>query len=63
MLTKGYAREDIDLFEVPGAFEIPLHVKHLAESGRYEGIVAAGLVVDGGHLPARIRRARGHRWP
>ncbi|MDR5760800.1 6,7-dimethyl-8-ribityllumazine synthase [Caballeronia sp. LZ035] len=48
MLTKGYAREDIDLYEVAGAFEIPLHAKHLAQSGRYAGIVAAGLVVDGG---------------
>ncbi|KMY86365.1 6,7-dimethyl-8-ribityllumazine synthase [Candidatus Paraburkholderia calva] len=47
MLAKGYAREDIDLFEVPGAFEIPLHAKKLAQSGRYAGIVAAGLVVDG----------------
>jgi 6,7-dimethyl-8-ribityllumazine synthase len=44
----GYAKEDIDLFEVPGAFEIPLHAKRLAQSGRYAGIVAAGLVVDGG---------------
>jgi 6,7-dimethyl-8-ribityllumazine synthase len=48
MLEKGYARDDIDLFEVPGAFEIPLHAKKLAQSGRYAGIVAAGLVVDGG---------------
>jgi 6,7-dimethyl-8-ribityllumazine synthase len=44
----GYAKEDIDLYEVPGAFEIPLHAKRLAQSGRYAGIVAAGLVVDGG---------------
>ncbi|VXB42820.1 6,7-dimethyl-8-ribityllumazine synthase 2 [Burkholderia sp. 8Y] len=44
----GYARDDIDLFEVAGAFEIPLHAKRLAQSGRYAGIVAAGLVVDGG---------------
>ncbi|WP_437882442.1 6,7-dimethyl-8-ribityllumazine synthase [Pseudomonas sp. LRF_L74] len=44
----GYARSDIDLFEVGGAFEIPLHAKRLARSGRYAGIVAAGLVVDGG---------------
>ncbi|KMZ12256.1 6,7-dimethyl-8-ribityllumazine synthase [Candidatus Burkholderia humilis] len=44
----GYAKEDIDLFEVPGAFEIALHAKRLAQSGRYAGIVAAGLVVDGG---------------
>ena len=38
----------VDLFEVPGAFEIPLQVKYLAASGKYAGIVAAGLVVDGG---------------
>jgi 6,7-dimethyl-8-ribityllumazine synthase len=38
----------IDLFEVPGAFEIPLHVKQLARSGRYLAIVACGFVVDGG---------------
>jgi 6,7-dimethyl-8-ribityllumazine synthase len=38
----------IDLYEVPGAFEIPLHAKLLARSGRYIAIVAAGLVVDGG---------------
>lgn len=44
----GYTTDDIDLYEVPGAFEIPLHAKRLAQSGRYAGIVAAGLVVDGG---------------
>ncbi|WP_133646358.1 6,7-dimethyl-8-ribityllumazine synthase [Paraburkholderia flava] len=44
----GYTSDDIDLYEVPGAFEIPLHAKRLAQSGRYAGIVAAGLVVDGG---------------
>jgi 6,7-dimethyl-8-ribityllumazine synthase len=34
--------------EVPGAFELPLHAKLLAKSGKYDAIVAAGLVVDGG---------------
>ncbi|MFT6408884.1 MAG: 6,7-dimethyl-8-ribityllumazine synthase [Arenicella sp.] len=38
----------IDFFELPGAYEIPLHAKTLAETGEYAGIVAAGLVVDGG---------------
>ena len=38
----------VDLFEVPGAFEIPLKAKVLASSGDYAAIVAAGLVVDGG---------------
>lgn len=46
--TRGLARGQVDLFEVPGAFEIPLHVQLLARTGRYTGIVAAGLVVDGG---------------
>ena len=38
----------VALFEVPGAFEIPLKAKLLAASGDYAAVVAAGLVVDGG---------------
>ncbi len=38
----------VDVFEVPGAFEIPLHALRLAQTGRYSAIVACGLVVDGG---------------
>ena len=38
----------LDYFEVPGAFEIPLLAKQLALSGRYDAIVACGLVVNGG---------------
>ena len=48
MAARGYAEEVIDFFEVAGAFEIPLHAKLLAKSGRYAAIVGAGLVVDGG---------------
>lgn len=44
----GFAESSIDFFEVPGAFEIPLHAKLLAKTGKYAGIVASGLVVDGG---------------
>ena len=44
----GMKAKQIDLFEVPGAFEIPLHSKKLAQSGRYQAIVACGLVVNGG---------------
>ena len=44
MLVLGYQESDIDFFEVGGAFEIPL----LAKTGRYAGIGAAALVVDGG---------------
>jgi len=41
-------RSAIDVFEVPGTFEIPLHVQLLAKTRRYNAIVAAGLVVDTG---------------
>jgi len=44
----GRPEDVIDVFEVPGAFEIPLQAKLLARSRRYLAIVAAGLVVDGG---------------
>ncbi|MCB0831680.1 MAG: 6,7-dimethyl-8-ribityllumazine synthase [Solirubrobacterales bacterium] len=44
----GHPESSIEIVNVTGAFEIPLHAKRLAESGRYDAIVAAGLVVDGG---------------
>jgi 6,7-dimethyl-8-ribityllumazine synthase len=48
MARNGVARRAITVFEVPGAFEIPLMAKIIAGTGRYGAIVAAGLVVDGG---------------
>ena len=44
----GYPASGIEVINVAGAFEIPLHAKRLAKSGRFDAIVAAGLVVDGG---------------
>lgn len=38
----------VDVFDVPGAFEIPLLARDLAASGRYGAVAAAALVVDGG---------------
>ncbi len=48
MRVLGYQEADIDFYEVGGAFEIPLHAKLLAKSGRYAAVVGAALVVDGG---------------
>jgi 6,7-dimethyl-8-ribityllumazine synthase len=48
MASGGVPASAIDLYEVPGAFEIPLHAKLLARSGRYAAVVACGFVVDGG---------------
>jgi 6,7-dimethyl-8-ribityllumazine synthase len=46
--ARNIERARVDLFEVPGSFEIPLHAQLLAKTRRYTAIVAAGLVVDGG---------------
>ncbi len=39
---------ELRCIDVPGAFEIPLLARKLAETGEYDAIVAFGLVVDGG---------------
>ncbi len=38
----------VDVFDVPGAFEMPLLARDLAESGTYAAVAAAAFVVDGG---------------
>ena len=48
MAEGGFERNAIDVFDVPGAFEIPLHAQRLARSGRYAAVVGSALVVDGG---------------
>jgi len=48
LLSSGADDSDIDLFYVPGAFEIPLALKKIASSGKYDGIVALGAVIRGG---------------
>lgn len=37
-----------DVFNVPGAFEMPLKAQQLAKTGRYDAIICAAFVVDGG---------------
>jgi 6,7-dimethyl-8-ribityllumazine synthase len=39
---------DVEVFDVPGAYEIPLHAKTLAETGRYAAILGTAFVVNGG---------------
>ena len=50
MAEAGVGAERIDLFDVAGAFEIPLHAQCLAKSGRYAAIVGSALVADDGTL-------------
>jgi len=48
LLKHGADETDIELFYVPGAFEIPLALKKTASTGSYDGIVALGAVIRGG---------------
>ena len=38
----------IEVFDVPGAFEIPLLARDLAATGRFAAVIGAAFVVDGG---------------
>jgi 6,7-dimethyl-8-ribityllumazine synthase len=48
LFEHGLDPTDLELFWVPGAFEIPLAARRLAESGRFDAIVALGSVIRGG---------------
>jgi 6,7-dimethyl-8-ribityllumazine synthase len=48
-LTRHDVNEsDVDVAWVPGAFEIPFVAKKMAESGRYDAVLALGVVIRGG---------------
>jgi 6,7-dimethyl-8-ribityllumazine synthase len=47
-LRHGVGEPDIDVAWTPGALEIPLVAKKLAESGKYNAIVCLGAVIRGG---------------
>lgn len=42
------AAEDVDVAMVPGAFEIPLAARRMAATGRYDAVVALGVIIRGG---------------
>ena len=47
LLDAGADAEDLDVVRVPGAFEIPLALKLLADGDRYDGLLAIGCVIRG----------------
>ncbi len=43
----GFDKSQVDIFRVPGAFELPLITKKCASSKKYAGIIAFGVVIKG----------------
>jgi len=48
LLRHGVKEEDIEGAWTPGAFEIPLIAKRMAQSGKYNAIICLGAVIRGG---------------
>ena len=48
LLRHGVNEEDIEIAWVPGAFEIPLVAKKLAQTKRYDAVICLGAVIRGG---------------
>ncbi len=44
----GASDGDIEIFRVPGAFEMPIAIDKVAATRRFDGIVALGAVIRGG---------------
>jgi 6,7-dimethyl-8-ribityllumazine synthase len=44
----GVAEDAVDVAWVPGAFEIPLVAQRLAESKKYDAVIALGVIIRGG---------------
>ncbi len=44
----GGKASDVEIFDVPGALEIPLHAQTLIKTGRFAAVLGTAFVVDGG---------------
>ena len=47
LLRHDVSRNSIDVYRVPGAFELPLVAKEIALTGKYDAIIALGAVIRG----------------
>lgn len=47
LMAQGVAKENVIVFHVPGAFEIPLACQRAAQTNKYAVIIALGVIIKG----------------
>ena len=47
LMGAGANKDNIEIFSVPGAFELPLACRKAASSGRFDAVIALGVVIRG----------------
>lgn len=47
LMGAGANKDNIEIFSVPGAFELPLACRKVASSGRFDAVIALGVVIRG----------------
>lgn len=47
LIRHGVPESHIEVIQVPGAWELPLALRWMADSGRFDGLVALGCVIRG----------------
>jgi len=47
LVRHGTSRENIEIIRVPGAYEMPISAQRIAQTGRYDSIIALGAVIRG----------------
>lgn len=47
LLRHGASESDIEIYKVPGAFEVPLVAKQAAKSAKYDAVICLGAVIRG----------------
>ncbi len=62
IIRHGGSEENIEVVWVPGAFEIPFAIKKIAMSGRFDALIALGVVIQGatphaGYINAEVSKA------
>lgn len=47
LVAAGVPRENIDMYEAPGSWEVPLLVQHALDTKKYDGVATFGIIVKG----------------